>query len=156
MMYDYKLHLVIRTPRACPWEQSVIPGFGNDGFSIAYDSGKFRLYADDTYMFALPMMDSYGTFAPLRFLVCETDDVSKIQEFLDKYAGMLADESGKNKKYAIPLSCSNAFCFGGALERNTDRFIAEAERFMDKCTPDEKKRLARVVAYVIAQSSKKK
>ncbi len=23
MMYDYKLHLVIRTPRACPWEQSV-------------------------------------------------------------------------------------------------------------------------------------
>ena len=23
MVYDYKLHLVIRTPRACPWEQSV-------------------------------------------------------------------------------------------------------------------------------------
>ena len=23
MMYDYKLHLAIRTPRACPWEQSV-------------------------------------------------------------------------------------------------------------------------------------
>ncbi len=22
MMYDYKLHLAIRTPRACPWEQS--------------------------------------------------------------------------------------------------------------------------------------
>ena len=22
MMYDYKLHLIIRTPRACPWEQS--------------------------------------------------------------------------------------------------------------------------------------
>ena len=22
MMYDYKLNLVIRTPRACPWEQS--------------------------------------------------------------------------------------------------------------------------------------
>ena len=22
MMYDYKLHLTIRTPRACPWEQS--------------------------------------------------------------------------------------------------------------------------------------
>ena len=21
-MYDYKLHLVIRTPQACPWEQS--------------------------------------------------------------------------------------------------------------------------------------
>ena len=24
MMYDYKLHLTIRTPRACPWEQSVL------------------------------------------------------------------------------------------------------------------------------------
>ena len=23
MMYDYKLNLAIRTPRACPWEQSV-------------------------------------------------------------------------------------------------------------------------------------
>ena len=23
MVYDYKLHLVIRTPWACPWEQSV-------------------------------------------------------------------------------------------------------------------------------------
>lgn len=23
MVYDYKLRLVIRTPRACPWEQSV-------------------------------------------------------------------------------------------------------------------------------------
>jgi len=22
MVYDYKLRLVIRTPRACPWEQS--------------------------------------------------------------------------------------------------------------------------------------
>ena len=22
MMYDYKLHLAIRTPQACPWEQS--------------------------------------------------------------------------------------------------------------------------------------
>ena len=23
MVYDYKLYLAIRTPRACPWEQSV-------------------------------------------------------------------------------------------------------------------------------------
>ena len=23
MMYDYKLNLVVRTPRACPWESSV-------------------------------------------------------------------------------------------------------------------------------------
>ena len=22
MMYDYKLNLIVRTPRACPWEQS--------------------------------------------------------------------------------------------------------------------------------------
>ena len=27
MVYDYRLHLVIRTPRACPWEQSVFRGF---------------------------------------------------------------------------------------------------------------------------------
>ena len=24
MMYDYKLNLVVRTPRACPWESSVL------------------------------------------------------------------------------------------------------------------------------------
>ena len=29
MVYDYKLHLVIRTPRACPWEQS-------DAFLVCY------------------------------------------------------------------------------------------------------------------------
>ncbi len=35
MMYDYKLHLVIGTPRACPWDQSV---------DIVYNSGvKFFL-----------------------------------------------------------------------------------------------------------------
>ena len=24
MMYDYKLNLVVRTPRACPWESSAV------------------------------------------------------------------------------------------------------------------------------------
>ena len=38
MMYDYKLHLIIRTPRACPWEQSD----GNELSFFVYP--EFRIY----------------------------------------------------------------------------------------------------------------
>ena len=37
MVYDYKLHLAIRTPRACPWEQSADKGTGRDKWFLVAD-----------------------------------------------------------------------------------------------------------------------
>ena len=44
MVYDYKLHLIIRTPQACLWEQSVTAILGVPTGEVKKDGSRERFY----------------------------------------------------------------------------------------------------------------
>ena len=86
MVYDYKLHLVIRTPRACPWEQSASSLDDIDkAIELCLYVMKTQIYNDGNKRTAIIYANHYLISKGQGLLVIDYSNVDNFKKHLVNY-----------------------------------------------------------------------